>query len=569
MRTNSSPELEIGDYVSILRRRWVYFLLPVLVVPWLAFFLSTSQPDQFVSTARVLLGDTAAQEAVNSGSQSTAFRDRVLENELRLATGDAAEAEVARRFGVDEAPEASVTAENGADILVFRATSDNAQTAANVADAWAEAYIDLKADQTQSSIDGAVSQLESKLVDLQADRADVRLDLMTLEDRLASATDATREQAQLRVDREASRISGSITLIDAQITATASSITDLTLSADLALGSGPRIITQATPADNSSNAPVSRNIVLGLVVGTILGAAAALLRENLDNAVRTPQDLEDLGLVHLGSIPAAKNPGKRELALAALDDAESPQAAAYHKVRSALEFIALERDLKSVVITSALQGEGKTTLAANLATVMAQANKRTILIDGDLRRPRIHKVFKTKQSPGITNVVMDPSTLAASAWPIPLLAESLVVIPSGALPPHPASFIASPAFAAATKTTTGLGDFTVIDGPPLLPVADTLSLAQHVSGVLIVVDAGRTSQDDLGRALASLTQAGAVVIGAVLIGVKQSAKSYDYTYASEDDVERLNVDDAPLAPRSSGDLFETGTEKNNEVAEAT
>ena len=559
VRTDSPQELELGDYVAILRRRWIFVLLPVLVVPWAAFFLSASQPDQFVSEARVLLGDTAAQAAVDAGSQSTAFRNRLLENELRLATGDAADADVARRFGVavDDVPTATITAETDADIIVFRSTSPNPETAANVANAWADAYLDLKAEQTESSIDGAVAQLETKLSELQAERDDVRSDLGALEERLARATDATRNQAQLRVDREASAISGTVTLIDAQIAATASSITNLTLSADLALGNGPRIIGVATPAENRSNAPVSRNIVLGLVVGAILGAALALLRENLDTAVRTPQDLEDLGLVHLGSIPTAKNTGERELALASLEDTEGPQAAAYQKVRSAIEFMSLEDELNSIVVTSANQGEGKTTAAANLATAMAQANKRTILLDCDLRRPRVHKVFRTKQTPGITNVVLDSSTLAESAWPIPALAESLVVVPSGALPPHPASFIASPAFASATKQLTSLGDFTVIDGPPLLPVADTLSLAHHVSGVLIVVDAGRTSRDDVERALASLTKAGARVIGAVLIGVKQSAKSYTYAYSSDEEVERLTMDEATRT--ASGDDEVTGS----------
>lgn len=542
----SSEELELGDYIAIMRRRWIFVLLPVVIVPWAAFFISANEPDRFASEARVLLGDTAAQEAVDAGSQSTSFRNRVLENEMRLATGDAADAEVATRFDVEvnAVPRASVSAESNADILVFRSTSENPETAANVANAWAEAYLDLKEEQTQSSIDGAVAQLETKLDELQAEREDVRAELVVLEDRLARASEATREQAQLRVDREASNISGSVTLIDAQIAATAKSITDLTLSADLALGSGPRVISEATPASNSSNAPASRNVVLGLVVGAILGAALALLRENLDRSVNTPEDLEALGLIHLGSIPHSKNGENRELALASLDDAESAQAAAYQKVRSALEFMAFEKDIHSLVVTSAVQGEGKTTASSNLATVMAQSSKRTILIDGDLRRPRIHKVFKTPQSPGMTNVVLDPSTLTESAWPVPSLAESLVVVPAGSLPPHPASFLGSSAFAAATKRMTSLGDFTIIDGPPLLPVADTLTLSQHVSGVLIVVDAGRTSKDDLERALASLTKAGADVLGAVLIGVKQSAKAYEYAYASDDEIERLSAEEA-------------------------
>lgn len=554
MRTNSD-ELELGEYISILRRRWIWFLLPLLVIPWLAYFMSVSQPDRYQATARVLFGDTAAQAAVDAGSQNTSFRARLLENEIRLATSDAAAAEVAQRFDepIGEAPRATVSAESGADILQFRADADDAESAANIANAWAEAYLDLKALQTQASIDGAVSQLEAKLAELQDERETVRADLVELEDRLATATDATREIARLRVDREASRISGQVTLIDAQIAATAASITDLTLSADLAQGSGPRLITAATPPPNRSNAPASRNVVLGLVVGAILGAAVALLRENLDRAVRTQDDLEALGLVHLGSIPAVKRAGG-DLALASLEMPDSPTAAAYQKVRSAIDFMRVERDLPSIVVTSAVQGEGKTTTAANLATAMAQANHRTILIDGDLRRPRIHKAFKTKQSPGFTNTALEPATLAESAWPIPSLAESFVVLPSGALPPSPPSFISSPGFGKAMSRLASLGDFTIIDAPPVLPVADTLSLANHAAAVLMVVDAGRTSKDDLQRAVTSIQQAGSEILGAVLIGVEQRAKAYEYSYAGDGDVERLCPDEMAAGRGANGDM---------------
>ncbi len=126
------------------------------------------------------------------------------------------------------------------------------------------------------------------------------------------------------------------------------------------MGSGPRIITAATPAGGPSNAPVSRNVVLGVVVGAILGAALALLRENLNRAVRTPDDLEQLGLVHLGSIPReAKTKTSSESALASLEDPESPQAVAYQKVRSALDLGWADGQPKSIKVTSALQGEGR------------------------------------------------------------------------------------------------------------------------------------------------------------------------------------------------------------------
>ena len=553
VRTNSSSELELGDYVAILRRRWIWFLLPTVMLPWAAFFYSTSQPDRFDASARVLLGDSAAEEAVGTVSQSIAFRNRLLENELLLATGDTADAEVARRFGVslDDVPPVSASAERSTDVLVFQATAGNPESAANIANAWAETYLVLKQNQTQDSIDGAVTQFEQKLEELQLERAATRADLVSLEDRLARSTDATRTQAQLQVDREASRISGQVTLIDAQITSTVNSITDLRLSADLALGSGPRVITAATPPASSSNAPVSRNVIIGLVLGAVVGAVVALLRENLDRAIRTSEDLADFGLVHLGSIPkASRSQQAGELALASLEDDQGAQAVAYQKVRSSIEFIAAEQRLRSVAVTSALQSEGKTTTAANLATAMAQTNTRTILIDCDLRRPRIHKAFRVTQSPGITNVVLDRSTLPESVWPIPSLAESFVVLPAGSLPPHPASFMSTPAFAEASRDLLSMGDFVVFDAPPVLPVADTLTLVKHVDGVIVVVSAGKTKRDQLEASLESLRTAGADVVGAVLVGVKVGDGKYEYRYDGDDETDWLTVEEETRSKRS-------------------
>lgn len=545
---SSSPSraFELDDVVSILRRRWIFFLLPVIVITWVAFFLSSAQPDRFEASARVLLGDTAAEEVIGSSSQNIRYRDRLLENELRTATGDAARAEVADRFGVPVAdiPKVTTTAENGADVLVFTAGDASPENAATIANVWAESYLTLKQETAETSITNAVSQLEQKLVELEAERETVRSELVRLEDALARADDATRPRAQLSVDREASRISSSVTLIDAKINATAASITDLRLGADLASGTGPRLVTRATPPANSSNVPTAVVVFLGLVIGAIAGTAIGLARERFDRAVRTPDDLEALGLLHLGSIPKTARTDSSESALASLERRESPQAAAYQKVRTALEFLSAERRMTTLAITSASPGEGKTTVAANLATALAQSGRRTILIDADLRRPRVHKVFQIKQSPGLTNVVLDPPTLPASVWPIAPLAGSLVVLPAGPLPHHPVGLLSSPDFAVAARALSRVADLAVFDGPPVLPVADALELAGHVSGTVLVVDAGRTTRDDLERALAGLTRAGAVVVGAILVGVKQSARSYTYRDGADDDVERLTPEEA-------------------------
>lgn len=542
MSDYSEDELELGDYIAILKRRWAWVLVPLIAIPGIAFYLSTTQAERFGATAEVLLSDSAAQDAVGGGSQSTAFRNRILENEISLALSDQASEQIADRLGmdVDDIPGFTVTADASSDVLIFSTSRPTAQGAAEVANVAAETYVSLKQEQAAASITGAVSNLEATLIDLQVERETARATLITLEDALTRASEEDRPTAQAQVDREESRISGQVALIDAQIGATADSITQLELSGELALGGTARIVSVANPPVNSSNAPASRNLVLGLVVGAILGAALALLRENLDDKVRTTEDLEKLGLIPLGSVPQAskKVSSTLELARIALTDPDTPQAQAHQKTQAAIRFLASQHDISNVLITSASQGEGKTTLASNLAISMARSNTRTVLVDLDLRRPRVHKAYGLPQAPGITTVVVDGIDVVDSSTLIDGVDDHLAIVPAGKLPPHAASFITSTAFIETVKELSKLTDFTVFDAPPVLPVADTLTLAQMVDGVVLVAYANQTKRDDLEAAAESLRASGAQIFGAVLLGAGEDNSGYKY-YDTNDDLERM------------------------------
>ncbi len=437
-------------------------------------------------------------------------------------------------------PDFNVVADASSDVLVFSTSRPTAQEAATVANVAAETYVSLKQQQAAKSITGAVTNLENTLAELQTEREGVRAKLLDLEDALSRASEDGRAAAQARVDREESRISGQVALIDARISATADSITQLELSGELALGGTARIVSVAIPPVTNSNTPLSRNLMLGLVVGAILGAALALLRENLDNKIRTTDDLERLGLVPLGSIPRASKRVNMslELAMIALTDPSTPQAQAHQKTQTAVRFIAGQHDINNVLITSASQSEGKTTLASNLAISLALSNVRTALVDLDLRRPRVHKVYGLTQSPGITSVVVDGHDIVDASTLIPGLHDHLVVVPAGKLPPHVASFISSSGFAESVKRLSKLSDFTVFDAPPVLPVADSLTLGQLVDGVILAVYANETTSDELERTVETLTASGARILGAVLLGAAPDPSGYSY-YNMSEELERM------------------------------
>lgn len=537
MRTDEDyGELELSDYVAILRRRWPWLLAPLLLVPALALLFTLRQDDVYSATARVLLAESAAQEAVDGGINNTSARARELNNEINLARSDDAEASVRQLLGLDDddpLPSGTITADSTSDVLEFQFEASTPENAATIANTWAEAYVALKQSDAAASITATVNELEATLQELRDERAAVRADLEALEDRLARASEEARPSLQLQVDREASAISGELGLIDAQIAANIQSITRLELSGELAATGTARVFQRAAPPLSPTNAPASRNLVLGVLVGLILGAALALLVENLDQTVKTSDDIQRLGFNTLGAIPKpSKNLRRLELAMVGLTNPDSSVADAYQKVRTALQFTAIEGNIKSFVVTSPNQGDGKTTTSVNLAIAFSSIDQRVVLVDSDLRRPRVHSVFNTSLVPGITDSLLDEIPLADIAVRTADSPDTLAALPAGTQPPNPATFLSSKMFHDLATDLTQSADLVVYDAPPVLAVADALSVSQHADGVVLVTFAGKTKRDDLQHAAQNIASAGSKLLGVVIVGVKDSGR-YGQYYSDE------------------------------------
>ncbi len=225
-------------------------------------------------------------------------------------------------------------------------------------------------------------------------------------------------------------------------------------------------------------------------------------------------------------------PEDRSLSLITLVNPRSPISEAYRTLRTNLEFTSLDKPITSMVVTSAAPEEGKSTTLANLAVTMAQAGKRVILVDCDLRRPSLHRMFDAKNAPGFTDMMRDDALMKN-----PPLQETKIsglrLLASGTLPPNPSELLASRRMNDAITALQQHADVILFDAPPIIAVTDAAVLASKVDAVLLVLSAGKTKREHARKAKALLDKVNARLIGTVLNNVKGEASMYQY-YSSEE-----------------------------------
>ena len=201
--------------------------------------------------------------------------------------------------------------------------------------------------------------------------------------------------------------------------------------------------------------------------------------------------------------------------LITLTDPRSPAAEAYRTLRTNLTFTALDNPLETLVAASAALDEGRSTVLANLAVAMAQGERRTILVDANLRRPGLHKIFGVANDRGLTTMILEETALED----LPLIdvgVDNLWLVPSGPLPPNPADILGSHRMEVALATLKARADIVLLDAPPVIAVTDAAVLGTKVDGLLLVVRAGRTRREDALRAREILERVHVRIVGAVL-----------------------------------------------------
>lgn len=282
------------------------------------------------------------------------------------------------------------------------------------------------------------------------------------------------------------------------------------------------------------NAPVSpnilQNVLLAAAAGLVLAVGVVLLLEYLDDTIKNAEDVERvMQLSAIGSIERISPVRKPEDALITLRHPRSPTAEEYRTLRTNLRYAGIENPGGALLVTSANPGEGKTTTAANLAIAMAQAGKRVILLDADLRRPNMHRLFGLSNEQGLTALFLDQPLLPEDILQ-PTQVPGLQVLVSGEQPPNPAEMLESRRMTEILQGLRQRSDIVIVDSPPVLVVADASILASRCSGAVLVVDSGRTRTEAARKVTDIMQRSQVKLLGAVLNRVGGRGRGYYYNY---------------------------------------
>jgi capsular exopolysaccharide synthesis family protein len=299
------------------------------------------------------------------------------------------------------------------------------------------------------------------------------------------------------------------------------------------LTGGVEVLRAASEPSSPVRPTPLRDGLLGSLAGLVAGAGLGFVRSERDRTLRSSSTAEEIaGMPILGMVPRLRQMPFARPRLVSMQQTNTPFSESFAAVRSALQFLQLDEQMRTIVITSSVSGEGKTTIVANLAVAFARSGARVTVVGADLRRPSVHDYFGVPNEPGLSNVAIGSADLADACVIVDVPGGAPIrVLPSGPEPPNPAELLATGQVAGILTQLASDGDLVLIDAAPITPVTDAVVLSRRADAVLVVCAEHETQEDDLATTVARLERAQAKVVGLVY---NRASRSRDQSYYRED-----------------------------------
>jgi non-specific protein-tyrosine kinase len=506
----------IPHYVWVFARRWLWLLALVTILGGgTSFLVSSRLPRVYGSAAKLLVtpsqsGAVANYNDVLAGQSLTRTYAEVIKSRPIVESA-------AQQVGLD-LPYATLVAAldvkpiANTQLIQISARANDPDVAARFANQVANAFI----QSIQSSQSGRFSTIRDAL-----GRQVAQLSL--------DVADHTRRIAQMSADpalaanAELPRLRAELSQLQQSYDAAQRSFQEARAS-EARSTDALTIVEPAIPSASPVEPRTALNVLAAALVALLLALGGAYVFERLDDRLNSPERVNRYtGLSVLGSLARLE-----EKTPHTVDDIHIGEALRLLRVN--LQFAAVERPLRSLVISSSEAGDGKTTIATNLAIILAQAGQSVILVDADLRRPTVHQVMDVPNRSGLTTLLIDDEMDASSVL-APTRFNGLSIIPSGPQPPNPSELLASERMRRRLAQLRDMADVVILDSPPVLAVSDPAILAALTDGALLVVNSARTRGQHAAQAVTTLQNAGAHLLGIVLNRTAVDRRSYYGYYA--------------------------------------
>ena len=518
--------------LALLRRHRLMIVAIVLAGTAIGVLYSWRQSPVYRAESRVMVRTESNQQLFPLGDTAGEYLLRQIEAEIDYLASDTY-LRAASRAAASGTLDVRITAiedDRGlpTSVISFLSSAPSPTEAQLWANGWAQTYIDERHALDVAEVEASIDSLERTGGDLRAQRATITATLTPLDDAIARTEDPDT-LSRLFTERLAVQqsLTPELTPVDTQLTLLETQLAQLVIERsflDRPTVSARVLRTAGVPADPVS--PVwSRNIAIGVLAGLLLAAGFVYSREQLGDRITSVEDAVDASEApELAALPLFD---KRDFDVGTGLVATTRRSAvnATQRLVTSVEYVLGESGARALLVTSAVAGEGKSTVASNLAGLLGGSGLKVVLVDADLRRPTLHERVGEIDPPGITAVLSGACELDAALVDRP--DSPAVVLPAGAQVDDAASTLRSPAFFDLMTELHQRFDRIIVDAPPVLPVTDAAELVRCVDGVVMVCRSGYTRSHQLRQATRQLRQSGAEVIGVVVNAHAADVAPYD------------------------------------------
>ncbi len=527
---STGDSMELKEYIAPLLKWWWLIVAATLVATISSYMATKQQPPVYRARTTLMVGrpiqdpNPSSNELYLTRQLAAAYADIAQREPIRNATMKA--------LGLPWLPEYHVRAIPNTNLLEITVIDISPERAQAVASELANQLVRMSPTNSNGVIEEHREFINQQLTKIEAAIAETEAELTKRQDELAQAFSA----------RQIADLEGQITALQNKLNTLRRTYADLLAQLPSGATNAISILEPASLPTRPIGPNKKATILMAAALGFVLAAGAAYLLEYLDDTLKNAEDVKKtLGLATLAMVPKMKHNASLEDQLPLLSNGQSAIAESYRVLRTNLQFMAVSQPLRSLLITSPLPTEGKSLTVANLGIALAQSGRRVILIDADLHRPQLHRLFGLRNNVGVTSMLLDDQPRLDDA-----LRETAVpglwVLTSGPLPPNPAELLDSERMQRLLEQLRDQADILLLDSPPVTALSDAIILATRVDGVLLVLDAGVTRRDAARKATESLSQVNARVIGALLNRVPPREIGYGYYYYSHDGTKRHDTE---------------------------